>query len=193
MSFAEIITVPEGRQRMTLDDFLLWSSRQSTGRFELVDGEVVAVASESGGHNLVKLAMAMALRDAAAAAGFAGTVFTDGMTVRITEYQGREPDAAVACTPVADKSSKIIPDPLIVCEVVSPSSEQTDTTTKLMEYFSVPTIEHYLVVSIEPLGVIHYRRGPEGLLLTQIAKSGTLRFDPPGLILDVAPILAAAG
>ncbi len=180
---------------MTLDDFLIWSAHQPSGRYELVDGEVVARPGESGGHNLVKPALYIALRDAARAAGFAGTVFTDGMTVRIGEHHGREPDAAVACAPIADRRSRLLPDPLIVCKVVSPSTERDDTTTptgaKLVECFSVPSIEHYLIVQLEVRAILHHCRGLDGAIATRIIKAGMVRLAPPGLEFAAEPVLDA--
>ena len=76
--------------------------------------------------------------------------------------------------------------------MVSPSSEFTDTITKLVEYFSVPSVQHYLIVSLEPRAVVHHARAADGTVVTRIAYTGRLRLDPPGLDLDVDAILAEA-
>jgi Uma2 family endonuclease len=176
--------------RMTVDAFVDWASNQASGRYELVDGEIVTMPAEGGRHNLAKLEIAIALRDAVKAAGLECTVFTDGMTVRIDAYQGREPDAAVTLGKVADLGAKILADPVIVVEVISPGSEVTDTATKLLEYFSVPSIRHYLIVSPEPKAVIHHLRAGDGTVTTRIVHGGDLSLDPPGMVLAVDPILA---
>ena len=41
--------------RMTVDQFLAWAMVQPEGRFELVDGAVVAVAPERAAHARLKL------------------------------------------------------------------------------------------------------------------------------------------
>ena len=51
----------------TADDFLAWSESQP-GRYELVDGVVVAQAAERASHAKMKLAVCVALRDAIAQA-----------------------------------------------------------------------------------------------------------------------------
>ena len=79
---------------MTFDEFVVWAEAQPEGRYELVNGEVVVMPSEGGRHNLVKVAVFEALKDAARTANFKGTVFTDGMTVRIDDDHGREPNSA---------------------------------------------------------------------------------------------------
>ena len=87
---------------MTVQEFLVWAAAQPRGRYELVRGEIVAMAPERARHNLVKAAVFRALSDAVARAGLPCTVFTDGMTVVIDNEHSREPDAAVQCGVAAD-------------------------------------------------------------------------------------------
>lgn len=47
-------------------------------------------------------------------------------------------------------------------EVTSPSSELDDTRDKVLEYFTVPSIVHYLIVDPVSNLVIHHRRGVVG-------------------------------
>ena len=44
----------QSKQRMTVQEFLAWAAAQPRGRYELVRGEVVAMAPERARHNLVK-------------------------------------------------------------------------------------------------------------------------------------------
>ena len=177
--------------RMTFDEFVVWAEAQPEGRYELIDGEVVVSPSEGGRHNLVKIAAFDALREAARLAKFPGTVFTDGMTVRIDGRRGREPDAAVTLTPVADLDALSLVDPLIVVEVVSPNSVRDDTGAKLIDYFMVPSIRHYLIVRSLDKAVIHHERADGGDIRTSIWRGGEIRLDPPGLVLNIDSILAA--
>ena len=112
-----------------------------------------AMAPQRLQHLLVKFAVARALDDAVRAAGLPCTVFPDGAGVSISDKTLRIPDASVQCGVDFDLYSMILQAPLIVVEVVSPSSERKDTHIKLIEYFSVPSIRHYLIVLPEE-GVI---------------------------------------
>jgi Uma2 family endonuclease len=49
---------------MTSDEFIDWAMRQSSGRYELVAGRVVAMAPERTRHNLAKAQVWRALTDA---------------------------------------------------------------------------------------------------------------------------------
>ncbi len=182
----------QNKPRMTVAEFIPWAMAQSRARYELVGGEVVAQASERARHNLSKAAVYKALDKAVKKAGLPCTVFTDGMTVKIDEYTAREPDAAVQCGAKVDLDSVILDAPIIVVEVVSPSSERDDTTSKLAEYFSVPSIQHYLIIDPFRPALVHHMRQAGGDLRTQIHASGLIRLDPPGLELNVADALAGA-
>ncbi len=174
---------------MTASEYLAWASAQPTGRYELVSGHVVAMAPERARHNLAKLAVARSLGDAVSRGGLPCTVFTDGMSVAIDADTVREPDAAVQCGVPVDLDASVLAAPVIVVEVVSPASERDDTVDKLVEYFSVSSIQHYLIVRPDRSLVIHHARGESGKIATHIASSGDLRFDPPGLVVSVAGLL----
>ena len=82
--------------RMTADQFVAWAMRQPEGeRYELVAGEVVAMAPERAGHSRAKSRIHRALADAVAAAGLPCEAFPDGMAVRIGDDTVYEPDALV--------------------------------------------------------------------------------------------------
>jgi Uma2 family endonuclease len=177
------------KPRMTVPEFLSWAVAQPQGRYELVRGEIVAMAPERARHNLVKLAVARALGDAVAKAGLPCTVFTDGMTVVIDSETSREPDAAVQCGVKTNLDTMILEAPLIVVEVASPSTERDDTGDKLVEYFSVPSILHYLIIKPEKDVVIHHARNDSGEILTRILTGGEITFQPPGITIEVKPLL----
>jgi Uma2 family endonuclease len=141
------MTTQSKPRRMTVAEFLDWAAAQPRGRYELVRGEVVAMAPERVRHSLTKLAVAVALRDAVKRAALPCTVFPDGMTIVFDNEHSREPDAAVQCGVAISLDSTVLEAPLIVVEITSPSSERDDTGEKLVEYFSVPSIHHYLIVN----------------------------------------------
>ncbi len=187
------MTTQSKLRRMTVTEFLDWASAQPRGRYELVRGEVVRMAPERARHNIVKLAVARALDDAVKRAGLPCTVFTDGMTVVIDNHHAREPDAAVQCNVANDLNSMILDAPLIVVEVTSPSSERDDTGEKVAEYFSVPSIHHYLIVDPVKKVVVHHARSDGGDIVKQIASSGEIDLTPPGMTVPVAELLPEVG
>jgi Uma2 family endonuclease len=179
--------------KMKVPEFLAWAEAQPRGRFELVNGEVVAMSPERARHNLVMFEAALTLREAIRAAQLPCTVFTDGMTIVIDEHTSREPDAAVQCGIDVDLDSTILKEPLVVLEVVSPSTERDDTGVKLVDYFSVASIEHYLIVHAGRSVVVHHQRTGQGTLHTRIAHPGEdIALNPPGISVRVAALLGTS-
>jgi Uma2 family endonuclease len=179
------------KARMKVDEFLVWSERQPDDRYELVDGEIVAMTRDTVRHNRTKAAAWRTLEDAVQAAGLPCLVLVDGVGVGINDKTLRIPDVLVHCGAEPDPDALIVESPVIVVEVVSPSSERDDTDTKIIDYFSVASVRHYLIVFSEKRVVIHHRRNG-GEIATRIAHDGDIALDPPGLTVGVAALLGPA-
>ncbi len=176
---------PRADAPMTADAFTAWVMNQPGGRFELSGGVVVAMAPERAAHGRAKGAAYRALGDAVAAAGVPCEVFTDGMAVRIDDATQYEPDAAVRCGAPLDGDAVVYDDPVIVVEVVSPSSRSLDTGAKLAGYFRLASLRHYLVIDPDRRTLVHHRRTGDGSIVTAIVAEGTLALDPPGIRLNL--------
>ncbi|MCB1884550.1 MAG: Uma2 family endonuclease [Geminicoccaceae bacterium] len=170
------------KPKMTADAFLAWAMEQPPGRrHELDAGEVVAMAPERAAHARVKHRVARCLEDGIAGAGLPCEVFPDGMAVRIDDATVYEPDALVRCgEPLADDAVDL-DDPVIVVEVLSPSTRARDSGAKLEGYFKLKTLRHYLIVKTDTRAVIHHAREDGGRIRTSIVTGGELRLDPPGV------------
>lgn len=181
--------------RMTADEYLAWALDQPEGRFELVDGEVVAMASERVAHGLAKTRTVVALSNAIAARDRPCEAFGDGMAVRVADDSVFEPDAQVRCGPRLPGDAILVPDPLIVVEVLSPSTRAVDTGKKLKGFFSLPSVRHYLVLDPEDRSVMHHRRADDGdRIETAIHRAHThaeIVLDPPGLTVRCADMFVA--
>lgn len=176
----------------TADEFVAWAMAQPSGRFELADGRVVAMAPECVGHARAKLKAVIALGAAIERAGLGCEAMTDGVAVRIDDRTVYEPDALVRCgapTPGGDVS---VSDPVIVVEVISPSSQSIDSGRKLVGYFRLPSLRHYLVVDAEERVVLHHHRDEAGAIGVRILREGRLVLEPPGLAVDVGELFPNA-
>jgi Uma2 family endonuclease len=180
--------------RMNVDEFLAWSERQpGEDRYELVDSAVVPVSPERYRHSLVKSDAAVALNLAVKAAGAPCRVLSDGPMVVINDRTTRKPDVVVRYRSRSgvkqDPESTVVAGPLIVLEVVSPSTERVDLGDKLVEYLSVPSIHHYLVVLPKKRAVVHHKRNDQGEWSIYIRLDGDIVLDPPGLKVAVADLV----
>ena len=110
------------------------------------------------------------------------------MSVRVNDRTVYEPDALVRCGAPLPGDAIEVADPIIVVEVVSPSSRGVDRGVKLASYFSLPSVRHYLIVDTDKRVVIHNGRDAEGQIVVRIVGDGSLTLDPPGLAIEVRDI-----
>jgi len=171
---------------MTVADYLAWAAAQAEGpRTELINGQIIPMSPERVAHNRTKIRVLEALQRALKAAAIQGEVFTDGLTVPIDQHTAYEPDALVRCGDALASSEMQVVDPLIIVEVISPTSAHSDTSAKLIGYFRLPSVRHYLVVDPDLGSVAHYRRAPDGTVAVNTLTRGILHLDPPGLTVDI--------
>lgn len=167
----------------TREEYRRWAEQQP-GRYERVWGEVVAMNAERIGHVRVKARVWQVLDTAVRKAGLECEALGDGVTVEIGDHTDYEPDALVNCGSRIDSDQVSAPNPVIVVEVGSPSTQSVDNGEKLADYFRVPSIQHYLIVRTLRREVIHHaRRGDR--IEAQVITSGVLRLDPPGMVVDI--------
>ena len=177
------------RTPLTVDQYLAWARAQSDPpRTELINGQIVPISPERVAHNRAKGKVYLGLIQAMATAGVRGEVFTDGLTVPIDEHTAYEPDALVYCgDPLPPDQMKVI-DPVIVVEVKSPSTAHMDTSAKLVGYFKVASVHHYLDVDPDARKVTHYARAADGTIVPHTLATGPLRLDPPGMVVEAADL-----
>lgn len=140
---------------MTQVQFLDWVERQESP-FEFDGFEPVPMTGGNKWHHQLCRNLTVALWSRLAQTGFqvlpeAG-ISTIGQAVRY-------PDVMIA-TDVDAGTDRLITEPLVVFEVVSPSSSRIDHTIKLREYRAVPSILHYVVVNNTGPDLTVYGRSP---------------------------------
>jgi len=178
--------LPGLEQRLSREAFRQWAESQPKGRYERIDGRIVAMAPERGAHLRMKAAVYKALDRAIAEAGLACQALPDGATVE-TGDSDYEPDALVNCGEPMEDDAIAAPNPVIVVEVLSPGTASSDTGGKLAGYFQVPSIAHYLIVHPTRRTITHHRRTPDGLE-TRIIVNGPITMQPPGITIAVEEI-----
>jgi Uma2 family endonuclease len=177
------------KQRMTVDEFLDWTSSQDDGRYELLDGLVVAMAPERADHGRGKFDAATAFWAAIIRGGVPCEAFVDTLAVRIDAGTSFVPDVLVNCGERIAGGDMLAARPVIVVEVLSPSTKHIDKAQKLLGYFQVPGLIHYLIVDIEKRAIIHHRRKNENLIETTLIRNGTIALDPPGIAVEAEQLL----
>jgi len=174
------------RRLMTSNEFTAWAMEQPEGeRYELVAGEVVGMSPERLAHAEVKALVWLALRAALAEAGLQCSAYPNGVSVEVDERTTYQPDALVRCGDPLPGDTITLSDPMIVVEVISPSSRARDTGAKLEDYFRLRRVRHYLIVRTDSRSVIHHRMDGDDAIVTRILRGSPLELDPPGITVAV--------
>jgi Uma2 family endonuclease len=176
-------------KRMSVAEFLIWAEAQDKGRFELIDGQPVTMAPERTEHVAAKLRAANALTAGIQRAGVPCEAFVEGLAVVVDGSTSYLPDALVNCGEPMAPDAMIAPNPLIVVEVLSPSTRRIDTTVKLAGYFRVASLAHYLIVDLGQRHVVHYRKQADGTVTVAVITEGDIALEPPGISVAVPSLL----
>ena len=182
--------------QMTVGEFLAWSADQpDEARHELVRGMPVRLMAPTNlRHARIQRNASATLRRAIAAAGAPCEVFDagPGAAVGLEGEECRIPDVVVTCAAEVDEAARLVPEPVIVVEVASPSTRlpdiNHDVNDKVEFYSRIASIRHYLVVEQDHHRVVYHGRGPSGGLEPRIVRDGEIVMEPPGVSLALADL-----
>src|SRR5216683_2453767 len=144
--------------RMDKSEFLTWVQAHE-GRYELAGSRVVMMTGGSRGHGIIMRRLATALEKRLD--GNRWTVLTSDFGVDLGPATVRYPDVVVdvAGGPLKDLTATA---PILVAEVVSPSSATYDLGDKAAEYLRLPSLSAYLVLAQDEPKAWIWVRGASG-------------------------------
>jgi Uma2 family endonuclease len=173
------------RRLWRLDEFLAFDDGTDT-RYELFDGQIVAMAPGSDVHGA--LVMRLGRRIGNALPPGCEIIGEAGIVPPERAHSWYEADLAVTCAGLTGQ--QFIAEPILIVEVLSPSTAATDRDRKLPDYRTIPSLQDLLVVSsIEPR-IEHFRREPDGWKIDDLRGEGTLRLQGLGITVGLAEIYA---
>jgi Uma2 family endonuclease len=171
--------------RMTVAEFLAWSENlPAEARYELVAGIPLRLMAPTNiRHARVRRIVSDALRAAAAASGRSCAVFDagPGVAIGMDGDECRIPDIVVTCATEIDETARLVPEPVIVVEVASPSTRLADINHKVEFYGGIASVRHYLMIEQDRLRAVYHGRDPSGGLEPRILRGGEIVLDPPGI------------
>jgi Uma2 family endonuclease len=140
-------------------DYLAYEA-QSPVRHEYIAGEIFAMTGASIRHNVIAGNLFAELRTHLK--GTPCRALIEGVKLRLRKEQSYfYPDVMVTCEDrlqELDSQQQIVEAPLVVIEILSPTTEATDRREKLRAYRTLPSLKEYLLVSQEQAQVEIYRR-----------------------------------
>ena len=169
--------------RMTADEFLAWETDQEF-KWEFDGFQPVAMAGGTDEHAAIQANLLAAL-----VPRLRGTPCrVRGSEVKIKAGSSyRYPDAFVRCTPV-ERGSTVTDDPVVIFEIISPSTERKDRTVKLREYRAIPTLQRYVLLEQDGAAATTYTRTDTGWIVDQLDGAEVLDMPEIGISIPMAEL-----
>ena len=128
-------------------------------------GRIRAMSGGTLDHSAIAMSLGAALSGALRGAGIQTCrVFGSDFKVHTAEGRNTYPDVGVVCgKPISHRGRRdIITNPILLAEVLSPSTQADDRSDKWASYQTIPTLEHYLILAADRARVEVYTREPSG-------------------------------
>ena len=142
--------------KMTFDEFLAFEET-STVRHELINGVMFAMSGGTDRHNIIN--GNLFLKIAGPLLGSCQT-FQGQMKLKVAHQvdgDGYYPDLMVSGSPT-DRERLYRQEPVLLIEVLSPSTERGDRGEKFLNYTQVPSLREYVLVAQDVPRVEVFRR-----------------------------------
>ena len=181
----------------TVEQYLNYE-READERSEFIDGEIYAMAGESGAHGDISMNLATLLGSQLRGTNCRGRIKdTKVRSGALKEHFGRGmisyPDLVVICgePQYHDKHQDIVLNPTVIIEVLSDSTAEFDRGVKFMRYRNFnPTLSDYILVWQDELHIEHYTRqaGGDWLLREYDGLDKSFRIDSINCSLNMADV-----
>jgi Uma2 family endonuclease len=176
-------------RRMTVDAYLELEMKESSQKWEYVNGEAFAMAGGSQAHAQVVGSLIVELRSALKGRPcHARPEAQKVATVRTQAYHF--PDASVVCPPFAAdaKDKHAVTSPVALFEVLSPGTRDYDRGEKFEHYRTIDALEDYVLIDPETRQVEHRKRvGPNQWLSTWMT-DGDVKLESLGVALPIGAL-----
>lgn len=178
---------------MTKEEYIAFEW-QSERRHEFINGQLFEMPGEQDINNAIALGIAFFLMQSLSQKKF--SVFAHDVKVAIPhEDKYYYPDVFVTNEPRTNENKYIKTAPVLIAEVVSPSSRIYDTVDKYLDYIKIPSLNYYLVVEPEIMHIMLYHRNSEGLWQADIftQKDQLIYLPSLGIQISVSDIYRTTG
>lgn len=156
-------TAPSQPPFISFDEYLRLEA-QSEERHDYVDGQMIAMSGGSPEHSRIvsNLIREVGTRLKGRPCEIFDTNLRIGTRGRVKTHY---PDASIVCGPLEldprDATGHTILNPVVIFEVLSPSTEAYDRLTKFDHYLTLPSLREYVLIRQERPEIIHYFRNPD--------------------------------
>ena len=170
------------RKPMTLAEFLEWEERQEL-RYEFDGAEPEAMAGGGLAHSAIQRNLAMAVGNRLR--GKPCQFFGSDLKIQAAKNSSRYPDGMVLCSNL-DQSLKIVRNPVVIFEVLSPSTAGKDRIVKAREHQATPSVQRYVMLEQDRIGATVHVRAADGWSVVVLKDDDTLTLPEIGLAIPLS-------
>jgi Uma2 family endonuclease len=170
------------RKPMSLAEFLEWEERQEL-RYEFDGVEPSAMTGGTAAHADIQANLTAAFRNRMR--GKPCKFYGSDLKVLVADNSSRYPDGMVVCSPVAPNATAVR-DPVVIFEVLSPSTAAKDRIVKAREYQATPSVKRYVMLEQDRIGATVHVRAQDGWSVLVLKDDDTLVMPEIGLAIPLA-------
>lgn len=138
---------------LSVEEYLEFE-RTANFRHEYVEGKLIQMPGESKNANRICRNLIRLTDQVLFDQGF--EAFFQDVKAKTRNRRFRYPDFII-CPITEEEDPYVVDNALLLAEIVSPGSEQTDYDIKLTEYAEIPGLLYYLIIKQDRPGVLIYR------------------------------------
>jgi Uma2 family endonuclease len=145
-------------QYISISDYLE-GERTATEKHEYYKGEVYAMSGASLKHNRIQVNFTRHVANYLAGKGC--DVFGSDLRVHIPSNSlFTYPDAVIICgkPELLDNTADTVLNPVIIVEILSKSTQSYDRGDKFNLYRAIPSLQEYILINSEAIGIEHYSK-----------------------------------
>ena len=143
-------------RRMNVAEFLRWDDGTDT-RYELIDSYPVAMAPPAEAHRILAVRLVSRIDAALAGRRPCNAQIEPGVVRADRADSYCVPDIAVTCEP-NEPGRQAMVDPILIVEILSPSTERTDRRLKLPAYLTIESVREIMLIDADSHHAELYRR-----------------------------------
>ena len=179
--------------RLTEEEFLQ-IERLAETKSEFHDGQVFAMSGGSLNHSLIAADMIAILRSQKPEGC---RIFTSDLRIKVAASGlVTYPDCGAFCgePQFSGDRQDVLLNPMLIVEVLSPSTEGYDRGKKFESYRTIPSFREYLLVHQDRRHVEHYSRRDDGswLLREHVGEGASVMIGRLGISISLADLYASA-
>src|SRR5689334_5798251 len=135
------------KQKWTVEEYLAME-RASEEKHEFLDGEIYLMSGASRNHNRVTANTIITLGNQLYERPC--SVYPSDIRVKISDFgQYTYPNVSVVCDPehIEDSDQDTLLNPVVIIEVLSPSTESYDRGKKFQHYRTLDSLQEYILIA----------------------------------------------